>query len=272
MSTTLWRCHSIDLETKIYTIEEFPLHKMLANIKPIILSSSLDLFLSPHHVPLLHVPSKVLRHSTHIRKIHATTPGSNPNPTKPLQCPKSATSKRPAAPILTPFPVLVGPAGPNKAGTEPVVGVAEAIAAVRPDTLAKGIVLAPTTSELLAREMTVPFSVIAEPPMDRSVPPIASPEGSAVKVSPSMVKTLGVGPWLEMGPLVTEVRLLDAGVAYAKVEEPTTRPPEARDMTVPWSVIAAPEMERVVPSIATDEEPSGMNVSPLAVSGDLASL
>lgn len=50
------------------------------------------------------------------------------------------------------------------------------------------------------------------------------------------------------------------------MDDPTSNPFEASDSLVPSSVIAGPPIERVVPSIATAVLPSGVKVSPPAVS------
>lgn len=60
-----------------------------------------------------------------------------PKPSKTLQSFKSATSSLLTATVLT-LPVFIGPAGPSGVGAGPAVGVAEAIAVVRPDTLING--------------------------------------------------------------------------------------------------------------------------------------
>ncbi|KAL9129636.1 MAG: hypothetical protein Q9217_001954 [Psora testacea] len=61
---------------------------------------------------------------------------------------------------------------------------------------------------------------------------------------------------------------VEAGAAAkAKVEDPTTKPPKARETAVPLlSVIAGPPMERVEPSMPTADVPKGVNVSPAAAS------
>lgn len=60
------------------------------------------------------------------------------------------------------------------------------------------------------------------------------------------------------------------GVAYANVDYPTTIPFEASESLVPRSsVIAGPPMDKVVPSTTTAVLPSGVKVSPAAVSAAL---
>lgn len=66
---------------------------------------------------------------------------------------------------------------------------------------------------------------------------------------------------------------ITTGVAYANVDDPTTIPFEASESLVPWSsVIAGPPMDKVVPSTTTAVLPSGVNVSPAAVSAAMSLL
>ena len=84
---------------------------------------------------------------------------------------------------------------------------------------------------------------------------------------------LGKAPVLKAPPLaVGTVAVFAAGVAYAKVEVPTINPFEARETLVPFSVIAGPPMESVVPATTTAVLSNGVNVSPPAVSALLLAL
>ena len=60
------------------------------------------------------------------------------------------------------------------------------------------------------------------------------------------------------------VAVADAGVANSYLVGPTTRPSDAREMIVPLSVIAGPEMESVVSLMMTAVPPKGVKVSPPA--------
>ena len=56
--------------------------------------------------------------------------------------------------------------------------------------------------------------------------------------------------------------------AKAKVEEPMTKPPEARETVVPLLFVnAGPPMERIEPSMLTADVPRGVNMLPAAASG-----
>lgn len=151
----------------------------------------------------------------------------------------------------------------ERAGPRPVIDVI-------------GMVLVPITMSELPREIGVPETVMAVLPSKTSVPSMARPLGYAVKVSFSTTKMEaepGMTDWPERATGDVDARMLPvvvtavfgAGLANANVNEPTTSLPEARDTSVPFSVIAGPDMESVVPSMETAVLPRGTKVSLEAV-------
>ena len=61
--------------------------------------------------------------------------------------------------------------------------------------------------------------------------------------------------------LVVVTAAVGRGVAKGNVDELTTSPLGARERRVPWSVMAGPDMERIVPSTEIAVLPRGTNVS-----------
>lgn len=132
--------------------------------------------------------------------------------------------------------------------------------------MGSGIVLEPTIKAPETTLTDVPLIVAPGPPALRVEPPTATMLlGPTVYVWPLVVINVE-----EIGPLPTIIEF-EAGVANAKVEEPTTRPDAPSEILLPrLSVIAGPETERVVPDIATAVLPSGVKVWPFAVRGLLS--
>ena len=121
--------------------------------------------------------------------------------------------------------------------------------------LSSATVLVPTTkSPLLPRLTGVPSRVIPGPPALTVVPLIENPNGFAVKLWPATTNAVVTGTSF----VVIEAAGLDAGVAKAYVDDPTTRPPETSERTEPEEVIAGPGRESV--ELPTMAEPPGRGV------------
>ena len=114
--------------------------------------------------------------------------------------------------------------------------------------LSNATVLVPTTRfPLLSRLTGVPLSVTPGPPALIVVPFMENPDGLAVKLCPATANAVVIGT----SCVVEEAAGLDAGVANAYVDGPTTRPPEASEKTEPEEVIAGPERDNVeLPTMA----------------------
>lgn len=121
--------------------------------------------------------------------------------------------------------------------------------------LSNATVLVPTAKFPLPSKLTgVPLRVTPAPPALIVVPLMEKADGLAVKLWPARTNAVVIGT----SCVVTEAAGLVAGLAKAYVEDPTTRPPEARERTEPEEVIAGPDRESVeLPTIA---EPPNMGV------------
>ena len=79
------------------------------------------------------------------------------------------------------------------------------------------------------------------------VPLMENADGLAMKLWPATSNAVVIGTSFVVGVAA----VMDAGVANAYVDCPTTMPPEAREMTEPEFVIAGPERDNVeLPKIA----------------------
>ncbi len=96
--------------------------------------------------------------------------------------------------------------------------------------------------------------------------PVALGNLVAMGYVPAGAPPLGRTPVLNAPLAVGTAAVFAAGVAYANVDDPTSSPFEASESRVSCCVTAGPPIESVVPSTSTAVLPSGVKVSPPAVS------